>query len=290
MKNHRTLFGWLIAILLLHTGCKRDSPSCEKLFERINTCTRSALDRETFLKRCSEEQSTHPGEIACSTRKDCKAFEECVEQAKKAELLGKAQTQLNAAIERKDWLDALLLCDIHQAHNSLASTCKGIVEPAWDSFFKKALESRNLESGTVLDPVLCAHLRLLGEKLGKEEESSRICREIELAVHFQKAISEVQKHISQKRDALPFACLETSLGIFNSLDTPFARERRDTLMDACYVQLGKTVLARQLPDMKDHCRHSVKEIFHFAKKHGLSDPELDLLIAQAAPLCEKDEK
>lgn len=276
--------------LLAVAGCGEGKPSCELLYKRIDKCDKMPLKKDVFMEMCNKKKDEHADEIACSAKTDCDEFKKCTEVARKAASAKRTQKRFDEAMGKNDLKEAMMICDIHKDNLSdeLKKKCGELGPKAYAELMKKAEELRG--TAEKQDYGLCFELKDLGKKVGAEQEKAAeaICKEIDLQVTLKKALTEIDKRIAEKQESLPFQCMESTLKKFDEVGTEFAKGKKTELINACYIKMGKAILEKQVPEMKGFCRYSVKEIVKAVREHKLSDPGIDALITQAAPLCDKE--
>lgn len=268
-------------------GCGEGKPSCELLYKRLDKCDKMPLKKDVFMELCGKKAEKE--EIACSAKKDCGEFKKCMDDARKAASSRRVQKRMEEAMAKNDYKEILMQCDIYKKdlNEDLQKKCAEALPKAYDEALKKAQELR--KTAEKQDFNLCFDLQDYGKKIGadKAKEAETVCKEIELQVSHRKAMGEVDKYIKENKEMLPFYCMEASIKKYDELGTDFAKQKKTELLDACFVKLGKAILAKKVPEMKGFCNFSVQEIYAAVKANNIQNPEIDALIGQAAPLCEK---
>lgn len=284
------LLGLVLSVgFVFLAACGEGKPSCDLLYKRLDKCDKMPLKKEAFMEVCNKKADEHKEEIACSAKKDCGEFKKCLEEAKKAAASRRAQKRIEEAMAKNDLKEVLMQCDIYKQdlNADLQKKCAEALPKAYDELMKKAQELR--KGGEKEDLALCFELQDHGKKIGPEKakEAETVCKEIGLQVTHRKALAEVDKYLKENKDMLPFYCMESSIKKYDEFGSDFAKELKKELLDACFVKLGKAIMAKKIPEMKGFCNFSVQEIFNAVKANNIQNPELDPLMTQAAPLCEK---
>jgi len=271
------------------TGCGDKKPSCDLLYRRLVKCENMPLKKNVYVEMCTAKAADYQAEIACSAKSDCAQFKQCREDARRAISIEHTRKRFNEAMAKNDIRDASMICSIHKKDLTpeLQQKCADLGPMAFEQYMTQALEQR--ARGEKTSHSLCFDLKDLGRRLGVEKSraAETVCRETELAITVKKALDEMEKNLAQKNDALSFSCKESTLKKFDEVGTDFAREKKKELIHACFVKMGRVILEKQVPLMKDFCTIAVKTVYSAVKQYQLQDPALDPLIQQAAPLCEK---
>lgn len=282
------IFVFLMGFVFV-TACGEGKPSCDLLYKRFDKCDKMPLKKEVFIEMCNKKVDEHKEEIACSAKKDCGEFKKCMEEAQKAATMRRIQKRMEEALASNDMKKVLMECEIYKKdlNEELQKKCAEALPKAYEEVMKKAQELR--QTAEKQDFNVCFELKDYGKKLGddKAKEAEVICKEIDLQVSHRKALAEIDKYMKENKDILPFYCMDASIKKYDELGTDFAKGKKTELLDACFVKLGKTILAKKVPEMKGFCNFSVQEIFNAVKTYNLQNPELDPLITQAEPLCAK---
>ena len=290
----KKVFSILLAMSLLPvllSSCRKEKPGCELLYKRTQQCHRKKADlnRSDFLRNCRETAEESGDLIACSTHRDCTAFKACMEEARKLVGIRRIQKRLDEALRKNDYKNALMLCDVHQKELSETSrkACARMLPVAFAELMKTATDLR--DTSVQKEYRLCFELQEVAKKLGPDQirAASLVCREMELQIILKKTLDEIGKRLATGKDLLPFQCMEQTIRKFDEVDSDFARARKKDLLEACYVRMGKLILEKQIPGMKDLCPHAVKEIYQAVRRHKLETAELEDWMRQASVLCEK---
>ncbi len=131
----------------------------------------------------------------------------------------------------------------------------------------------------------CFDLRRIAETLGPEAEggAKALCEEVTLASDVRAAQTEAEQ--ATQAEELPFRCDYTLEKLAKLEGSNWATERAKLLATACYVGVGKRVLAKRVPGMRHACDYQVQKVVSGLQRFGLSDPAVDALRKQAEPLC-----
>ena len=290
-----TTTGKLMTVLMMGlflvpaAGCGEGKPSCDLLYKRLDKCEKMPLKKSAFMSLCKEKLDENKEEIACSAKSDCGEFKTCIEAAKKLKANARAQKKVDEALAKNDIKEAMSMCDIYQDRLSdeMKKKCGELAPKHYDELLKKAQEL--VKTAEKADYALCSELRHTGKKISpeKEKEGDRVCKEIDLQVSNFNALKEIEKAITEGKETLPFQCSVHFFKKYDDLGTDFAKAKKNDLVQACYVKLGKVILEKHVPDMKGFCKFQVKPIYDYVTKNGIKDAAIDALIAQAAPLCSK---
>ncbi len=241
------------------------------------------------MEMCQKRPMSTRKKLPARPRRIAANSRSCMEEARKAASSRRVQKRMEEAMAKNDMKDVLMQCEIYKKdlNEELQKKCAEALPKAYDEAMKQAQELRKTAEKS--DFKLCFELQDYGKKIGAEKakEAETICKEIDLQVSHRKAMAEVDKYMKENKDMLPFYCMEASVKKYDEVGTDFAKEKKTELLDACFVKLGKAILTKKVPEMKGFCNFSVQEIYTAVKTYNIQNPELDPLITQAAPLCEK---
>ncbi len=283
-------FCLLMSALILPavTGCERDRPGCDLLFLRMDRCVARPLDRQEFVKQCQNSADGRSREIRCSKIKNCQAFVACLETARVADDLGRAEREIVEAESRNDHATAWRVCEMHEESQdqNLQKRCAALLPNAFAGLVREA-EHRRAEKPHP-DPPFCFRLTDLGTRIGEMEkaQAQRLCAEIELGVILERARTDVENIIKLEKNTLSKYCMEDMLEPFDAVDSAFSRMKKQELLQLCFVQLGGVLLQKFGPTIKNHCPLPARTVVRNLRRHGMRNASVDRLVEQASPWCD----
>ncbi|MFH2008569.1 MAG: hypothetical protein ABI333_18425 [bacterium] len=270
-------------------------PSCKLLFKRYKKCDKMPLTEEAFLGMCEKMIVKGEGraktELECSVSKECPEFKKCLKDAQKksrANRMKKRWMKAKKKAEEGDYGSVMTFCEIWKDDltDEIKKECDGMAGQVVGKLMKDITAKR--DAGKVsYKEVKCWDLKRYAKKAGADalKAAETLCHEIALGRDVKSANESIEKQLKKDSPYLPYQCNKRTLDKFDKLGTPFAKQQKALLIDACFKKLGKVILEKKVPKQKYGCR--VQSVYRGIKEHKISTPEIDKLMAQAAKKCDK---
>lgn len=164
--------------------------------------------------------------------------------------------------------------------------CQELYRAAIDPLAKKLAAMRDRGEVSFKVSEVCKHLETAAKAVGGDAvaRAERACTEARAASHVADAVAKAEKNIAAGRDFVPASC-EAGLEALARLDTDWARDREKTLVEACYVLLGKRYL-EGATTVGDRCPPRARQIFAAVDKYGVDDPDIARHRKRLAVVCD----
>lgn len=268
---------------------------CESFFDRTAACMEdmvigvSRADVVSMCRTIAQDKgpdSLFVGQLECAVKHEsCASFQACADTAKEdweAGQAGEMATEIRGALESGDIERAGALCRVDPQPALVAAECGRVVEARWHEVYQSLTNIREaaLDRGTRV----CRELRGLGHKRSgtAEARADTLCREAEAAVSARKAITAAERNVEAGRPIIPAECTRA----FNEtrrVTTEWAGNRHAAVVDACYVQLGRTVLEKRKDE--SWCSRHVRTVLKMLDSGPVRDLDLDDLAGPARRVC-----
>ncbi len=133
----------------------------------------------------------------------------------------------------------------------------------------------------------CVVLKEVASRMseGERRKADVLCAEVHAFALAVRATAQSKRHQTAGILRLPAAC-RLALTALARVGTPESRERLEPVRQACFVELGRHILAARVPGMRYGCDSAVKQVTDGAREHGVRDPGLDPWLALARPKCQ----
>lgn len=189
--------------------------------------------------------------------------------------------QIADARKSGDWGTAMRACK----ERTGVAECPTAGKEALDALMKKMMELRDKgEDGVVLGLDAEAAAAVVGGDAPDRVKTARA--ELAAGETAAKAIRDATENIAAKKIDLPLYC-GIAIESLNEIGSEWAKGRSKEVAQTCYGDLGKVILAAEVPKMQYVCDVNVQYVYDGAKAAGLTDPELLAALAPADALCAK---
>lgn len=274
--------------------------SCERAYEMMTKCMPGfAMKEEAFLGDCErhEAEELSIAMLGCGKLKDCKEYEACITKVGESRAEAARVQRVKDGIERltkqlaeKAWRDARASCeglrpDLKDGSQE-KQLCDGLPRQALTELTTALTALR--DKGDEDKDLKCYELRDAAKAVSEDEtkKAEVLCQEVAIGAKAGPAIAAAQKSLQASAAEIPFDC-DFVLDMLEKIGSDFARTRAQDVARACYVDLGRAVLAAKVPAMQYVCDYQVQKVWDAAKKWSLQDADLAAWLEKAKPLCDK---
>lgn len=204
---------------------------------------------------------------------------------------------LGALIEGGKGEEAMSACkysdDLLAASDVFKAECSKAASGALEGATKKAVAFRDEGKD---DYGACSDLKELAAKADGSEAgentkaAEQLCAEMKVAGDAAEGMKEAKANIAAKKADLPFGCERAREGFGKMAEkSDWSKAKLAEVLQTCYVDLGKTMIEKELPNMKYICPFQIKKVRKAIEEHGLKgkDAALDELLAKTDKKCSK---
>ena len=255
----------LIASVALWFGCSDTAldlklGSCRAMAESYVTCMAPELDRNALEKHCTRYAVDFEALRACGLETNCNAFTTCVTSFREQSDPERRKKRLEDYIDaRKTAESESRYSDAEAACNALRSdpdpiadelkACDTLAARAAESYRAKMQLLRDLPRTRFGHLSLCAEYQVWAEKVSPDakETAIRLCREAEISIEVFAIVREIRQRIKDQDDRVPPHCKKV-ISDLQTLATEWSKSLVPVVLDACYVKMGKRVLASHTAD------------------------------------------
>lgn len=254
---------------------------CSKTVDKMVECKQIPAEAAAKATEECEADAKDPAKAALTEKaaacgeKDCDAAVECLAAVSVEEDIQKATASGN-------WGMAGYQCKDVKG-DELKAACGKLFDTAIPAMTAEMTKERDTgEKGKNS----CLDLSMLAKTKGGDAQTAAdtLCAEVDAAEYVRKCEAAAAENATAKKADMPFDC--------NMADTYLQKvtsdwgKTRGAEMDKTLVTgLGKVILAEKVPGMQYVCDTNVQSIYDRAKKGGITDPEIDPLLAKADALC-----
>jgi hypothetical protein len=245
------------------------------------------VDLLAVAKKVSPE-ALAAAEVLCAELKVVRRVTEAraaVEKARK-ELSAQVPFQCEWALRDLDGIESPWA---KSTRTAVAKECNEDLPKELISAAEKGLAAMR-DSGDTKDGFSrCFEFKRLAKTLSADAaaRAEALCDEVDLASDVKKALDEAADATEKQAEELPFACDYTIERLEKLGTSEWAKGRVETLARACYIDVGKSILAKKVPGMKFGCDYHVQKVFDGVTRFKLADPAIDGLVLQARTQCQR---
>ncbi len=208
--------------------------------------------------------------------------------------VGKAREDLSAQVPFQcEWalrdLDGIESAWAQSTRSAVAKECNVDLPKELISAAEKRLLAMR-DSGDTKDGFSrCFEFKRLAKTLSVDAaaRAEALCDEVDLASDVKKALDEAADATEKQAEELPFACDYTIERLEKLGTSDWAKERIVALARACYIDVGKSILAKKVPGMNVGCDYHVQKVFDGVTRFKLADAAIDGLVLQARAQCQR---
>jgi hypothetical protein len=272
----------LLLLALLPLAACGGSP-CQKTVDKMVSCKQmSDKDADKAVERC-ETDSKDPAKAessakanACAEQEECGAFMSCMGAVS-------VDNDIAKATKEGTWGMAGYQCKDPEG-DALKAACGRLFDVALPAM---AAEITKMRDTGAESPDSCTDYTLLAEKKGADAKAAAdtLCAEVDAAKYARDCEAAAKTNADANKADYPFDC-NMARDSLAKLTTDWAKTRSESMAKNVALGLGKVIFKAKVPDMKYVCETGVEPIYKDIKQYNITDPELDPLVAKAAPLCE----
>ncbi len=236
-------------------------------------------DLERFAKQVSEDEEKK-AKALCEDLRTSEDVKKVLDETKKlaTEEAGKVKLP---------WECKSTYEDLKKSTSEWGKTKAKDVLDACYTNLAKVVVTKLRDAGAGDPGFICFDVEKLAAFVSPEEETwaKLACQEVKVAKEFTQVREEVKKAIAEatadgSKAQVPFQCdFAIEQAEKDIAGSEWGKAQIAEVAKACYVELGKVVLEKKTADMKYGCDFNVQKVVDGAKKHQLTDPALDPLLA-----------
>lgn len=296
---HRTLLTAGLATfglglgLLTAPACGGDT--CTKLYNKALECAtpeeKPLLEglKEMAMKQCREgkkmDAEEEKAQLDCAAKATCDDYRKCQTEMREKARAREIKAEVEAALKTGEKVDeARMTCEFGDIKDEeVKKLCTELIKKSLDSLTKELVGLRDAgEDGFGK----CMDLTMKAEKVSPEEKAKAeaLCKEVQASPNVKKALAEVKKNIDGGTHQVPFECTWSIDELGGMKDSEWAKTSLQQVKTACYVDLGKKILAAKV-DAMSYCEYDVEQLLMAIKKHDIKEPELDGWVTKAQGKC-----
>jgi hypothetical protein len=285
---------------LLAGGCKTEL--CPKLYDKMKECAEGDKAdkmpaKEEFVEKCTADQKKEKDEgtyseedekavAECLDKPDCEEMGKCMGEVSAKAYTRKKVAEIGKAKEADDVAKMKEACEfVSEDDEEIMAACKEVMPKIFEATTAEVVKARDAGEH---DFGLCGDLERFAKVMGGDAEAKAkvTCEESQAGESVKKALEKAAANVAAKEADVPYEC-KAALEDLGKLDSEWAKTKQSEVANACYVDLGKVIMAAKVPDMKYVCDFRVEEVITASKTHNLEDAELTEWIDKAMPLCKE---
>ena len=285
---------------LLAGGCNTEL--CPKLYDKMKECAEGDKAdkmpaKEEFVEKCTADQKKEKDEgtyseedekaiAECLGKGDCDEMGKCMADASSKAYSRKKVAEIAKAKESDDVTKMKEACEfVSEEDAEIFAACKEVMPKVFEATAAEVVKKRDAGEH---DFGLCGDLERFAKVMGGDAEAKAKthCEESQAGESVKKALDKAAANVKAKEADIPYEC-KAALEDLGKLDSDWAKTKTGEVAKACYVDLGKVIMAAKIPEMKYVCDFRVEEVIKAAKTHKLEDAELKEWIDKAMPLCKE---
>jgi hypothetical protein len=195
-------------------------------------------------------------------------FADATFKAKCVEVFAQAPTKLTGDDLRRAGFRCSGSDDLIAAVPEFGKACQALSAGAISAATAAVTKAR--DTG-VRDFKACAELKSAAKAAGGDAvaKADALCEEASKAEGVKKGITKAKENAAAKKAQIPFQC-DTLPPELEKLGTDWAKQKRDELLQACYVDFAPVILEIEGKNAKYSCPYPIKKLLEAAKKYDLA--------------------
>jgi hypothetical protein len=208
-------------------------------------------------------------------------------KAECAKVFAAAPAKLSADERRSAGYSCSSGDDIKKVAPEFAKACADMSAGEVKSLMEAALKAR--DTG-VRDFKTCIELERAAKDAGGDAaaKAKTLCEEADKAEAVKKGIEDAKAKAKARSSDFPYEC-KSLPGELDAIGTEWAKQKREELLKACYVELGAVVVDIESKEAKYGCPYRITQLKEAAAQFDLATkfPELGELLKKLPPKCNK---
>lgn len=140
----------------------------------------------------------------------------------------------------------------------------------------------------VRDYKACFELETAAKTAGGDAvaKAKTLCDEASKADDAKKGMESAREYAKAEKKSFPYQCSSVPKDL-DAIGTEWAKAKKDELLKACYVELGKVVIDASAKDAKYSCPYGITQVLEANKLHDLATkfPELAEVLGRLPEKC-----